>query len=120
MPTLEKAILGRWSIVETEMWDREALDLVAPAHITFERDGLGQMELVAVRASIDYRVADRAGTRVIELSWAGFDEMDPVSGRAWAEPDGDSIRGKIFIHRGDESEFVAKRSRRRMPTSPSR
>lgn len=30
-------VVGRWRIVETEMWDREALDLVVPAYIKFDR-----------------------------------------------------------------------------------
>ena len=49
-------ILGRWRIVETELWDRGALDLAAPAYIRFDRQRLGEMELVAIGASIDYRV----------------------------------------------------------------
>ncbi len=33
--------LGAWRIVEMEVWDRDYLDLVVPAHITFEPGGLG-------------------------------------------------------------------------------
>ena len=107
----EQLVEGRWRIVETEMWDQEALDLVVPAHITFGRNGLGEMQLIAIGASIDYRVEERGGAPVVEFSWSGFDEMDPSSGRARAGIEGDTMRGKLFIHQGDQSSFVAKRER---------
>jgi hypothetical protein len=102
---------GRWRIVETEMWDRDALDLVVPAHITFGRNGVGEMQLIAIGASVDYRVEECGGAPVVEFSWSGFDEMDPSSGRARARIEGDTMRGKLFIHQGDQSSFVAKRER---------
>jgi hypothetical protein len=104
-------IAGRWRIVETELWEREALDLVVPAYISFDRQGLGEMQLIAIGASIDYRVEQRDDATVLEFSWSGFDEMDATSGRAWARIDGDTMRGKLFIHQGDESTFVARRER---------
>jgi hypothetical protein len=108
----EQFVEGRWRIVETEMWDQDALDLVVPAHITFGRNGLGEMQLIAIGASIDYRVEERGGgAPVVEFSWSGFDEMDPSSGRGSATIDGDTMRGKLFIHQGDHSGFVAKRDR---------
>jgi hypothetical protein len=102
---------GRWRIVETGMGDQEALDLVVPAHITFDRQGLGEMQLIAIGASIDYRLEDCGGVPVVEFSWSGFDEMDSTSGRAWARLEGDTMCGKLFIHEGDESSFIAKRER---------
>src|SRR5437867_13038752 len=89
----ESLIEGRWRIIETEMWDQQALDLVVPAYIRFDRQGLGEMQLIAIGASIDYRVAVHDGASVLEFSWAGFDEMDATSGRAWARIDGDTLRG---------------------------
>lgn len=106
-----RLVEGRWRILETDMWDQEALDLVVPAHITFTCNGLGDMQLIAIGASIDYRVEERDGAPMVEFSWSGFDEMDPMSGRAWATVDGDTMRGKLFIHQGDESSFTAKRER---------
>jgi hypothetical protein len=37
MAKRDSLIAGRWRIVETELWDREALDLVVPAYISFDR-----------------------------------------------------------------------------------
>jgi hypothetical protein len=104
-----RLVQDRWRIVETEMWDQKALDLVVPAHFTLERNGMGEMQLIAIGASIDYRLERRGGATVIEFSWSGFDEMDPASGRGWATLEGDTMRGKLFIHQGDESGFTAKR-----------
>jgi hypothetical protein len=119
MARRQSLIEGQWRIVETELWDQETLDLVVPAYMRFDRGGLGEMELIAIGASIDYRVEQRDGAFVLEFSWSGFDEMDATSGRAWALIDGDTIRGKLFIHQGDESTFVARRERlvRRASTS---
>jgi hypothetical protein len=77
------------------------------------------MQLIAIGASIDYRVEQRDGQFVLESSWSGFDEMDATSGRAGARIDDDTIRGKLFIHQGDKSTFVARRERlaRRVSTS---
>jgi hypothetical protein len=107
----ESLIEGRWRIVETELWDQEALDLVVPAYLRFDRQGLGEMQLIAIGASIDYRVEQRDGASVVESPWAGFDEMDAISGRVWARIDGDMMCGTLFIHQGDESTFVARRER---------
>jgi hypothetical protein len=38
------------------------------------------------------------------------DEMDPAQGRGWAVMKGDELHGMIFIHNGDDSEFVAKKT----------
>jgi hypothetical protein len=111
MAKRDSLIEGRWRIVETELWDREALDLVVPAYISFDRQGLGEMQLIAIGASIDYRVEQRDDATVLEFSWSGFDEGDATSGRAWARIDGDTMHGKLFIHQGDESTFVARRER---------
>jgi hypothetical protein len=49
----------------------------------------------------------------VEFSWDGFDEGDPATGRGWAvvEEDG-SLRGRIFLHLGDDSGFRAERTGR--------
>lgn len=46
----------------------------------------------------------------MEWSWVGVDENDEVSGRGWAIVNGDKLDGRIFIHRGDHSAFLARRS----------
>ena len=42
--------------------------------------------------------------------WDGNDEMDPAQGRGWAVLEDDRLKGMIFFHQGDESEFEAERA----------
>jgi len=109
--------LGKWRIIASESWTRQDLDLVVPAHITFNRNYLGELELIAISASIDYRIVKRDGTLIVEFTWEGSDEGQPVSGRGWARLTGEHLDGHLFIHQGDETEFTAKRHR--LPKSRS-
>jgi hypothetical protein len=53
------SVVGRWRIVETENWDRDALDLVAPDFIEFDEYGLGSLGFIAVEGSTDWREVQR-------------------------------------------------------------
>ena len=44
-------VIGRWRIVEADLWDRDYLDLVEPAYITFDEDGRGEFAFEAVNGS---------------------------------------------------------------------
>ena len=104
------ALVGRWRIVEMELWAQEDVDLVAPGYIEFEPDHMGSLRFIAVQGGLDWRDAPRNGRPGVEFSWEGFDECDPATGRGWAvvEEDG-SLRGHIFFHLGDDSGFRAER-----------
>jgi hypothetical protein len=92
--------LGIWRIIETKLWDKDALDLVAPARITFTEDGFGTFPMVAIQGEIDPSFYGRR----VEFSWTGDDDGSEVTGRGWAQISTvDKLRGRIFIHRGDES-----------------
>jgi hypothetical protein len=102
-------VLGTWEIVEMELWRKSTLDLIRPAHLTFESDGMGALGLIAVRGGIDYCVVSRDGQPAVEFSWEGLDERDQRCGRGWALVDGDTMVGRFFFHAGDDSSFIAKR-----------
>lgn len=85
--------------------------MIVPAHITFGRDHLGELELLAIEASVDYRLGKGDAVPVVEFTWDGSDEGQPISGRGWAQLTGDQLVGRLFIHQGDETEFTAKRDR---------
>lgn len=43
--------------------------------------------------------------------------MDPANGRGWADLQADgSLKGRIYIHDGDDSEFTATKSDRDLNT----
>ncbi len=98
--------VGKWRITETEVWGRDALDMMVPAHITFEASGRASFEMICVVGEMDCAFEEHR----VEFSWAGNDEMDDASGRGWAEIKKDgSLRGRIYFHHGDNSSFVARR-----------
>ena len=82
-PEAEKLFRGRWRIVETSTWDRDALDDVAPAHITFGARHAGELAMIAIEATLDYRVRQLGGESLVEFTWSGFDDGTEVSGRGW-------------------------------------
>jgi hypothetical protein len=106
------ALVGRWRIVEMDLWDEEDVDLVAPGFIEFGPNHRGSLGFVAVQGGVDWRETSRDGRSGLEFSWEGFDDSDPASGRGWAvlEDDG-SLRGHIYFHVGDDSGFRGKRDR---------
>ena len=107
------ALVGRWRIVEMDLWAQEDVDLVAPGFIDFEADHMGSLGFIAVQGGLDWRDAPRDGCPGVEFSWEGFDEGDPAIGRGWAVIDENgSLRGRIFFHLGDDSGFRAERTGR--------
>jgi len=104
---MKASLVGRWRILEMEQWDREFLDLVSPAQITFNRDGRGELHFGAVDVSLGWRT-EAIGSRV-EFLFEGFDEGDEVSGRGWAELGVGKLTGRIAFHLGEESGFVARK-----------
>jgi hypothetical protein len=99
---------GSWRIVEMDLWDRDAIDLVGPAFIEFRADGTGGFRFIAVEGYLDCRYAEHGDFRRVAFTWEGNDEGDPASGRGWAQLETDgSLRGHIFFHAGDDSGFRA-------------
>lgn len=99
-------LLGRWRIVEMELWDADFLDLVQPATISFDGKGGGEFAFGAVQGGLDCWY----GPRSIDFTWEGSDEMDPARGDGEAELEEDgTLTGEIRFHHGDESTFKARR-----------
>jgi hypothetical protein len=103
--------LGLWHIVSMSMWDEDYFNVEVQAFIEFEDDGLGSFQFGYVQGQIDCRTTSRDGKPAVEFSWDGGDGADgtPLSGRGWAFLADDELNGMIFIHLGDDTEFVAKR-----------
>lgn len=102
----DRQLVGRWRIVEADLWDRDFLDLVSPATLTIRGDGSGEMAFGAVQAGLDIDCAPS----MLLFTWAGFDEMDEVTGDGSAEllEDG-SLEIEFAYHRGDEAVLKAFR-----------
>ena len=44
-------LIGRWRIVQADLWERDYLDLVEPAYISFGKNGRGEFAFGAVNRS---------------------------------------------------------------------
>lgn len=98
-------LIGRWRIVETDMWDSDYIDLVEPGYIAFDPRGQGEFAFGAVTASLDLWYAPSS----IDFTWRGSDEGDEVFGDGSAELDDDgNLIGEIRFGYGDETEFKAR------------
>ena len=100
-------LIGRWRIVEADLWDRDYLDLVGPATMTIGADGHGEIVFGAMQASLELEY----GRSIVFFSWAGFDEMDEVNGSGSAElVDDGTIEIEFTYHLGDEATLKANRT----------
>jgi hypothetical protein len=100
-------LIGRWRIVEADLWDDEYLDLVGPATMVIEADGHGEIAFGAMQAGLDLEYA----RSMVFFTWAGFDEMDEVNGSGSAELlDDGSIEIDFAYHLGDEAVLKAVRA----------
>jgi hypothetical protein len=104
------SIEGRWRIVEMELWDAEAIDLLGPAFFEIGPGQDGRFRFIAVEGWMDVRAVERDGGPGIDFSWSGTDECDDASGRGWTTLSNDGSRsGRIYLHGGDDSAFRAVR-----------
>ena len=100
-------LIGRWRIVEADLWDRGFLDLVEPATLIIQDDGHGEIAFGAMQASLDLEYS----RSTVFFTWAGFDEVDEVSGSGSAELlDDGSLKIEFAYHLGDEAVLKAKRA----------
>jgi hypothetical protein len=68
-------LIGRWRIVEADLWDRAHLNLCGPATLTITAQG-GEIAFGALEAGLEVEYArDSIGFR-----WAGCEEGDEVQG----------------------------------------
>jgi len=44
-------LIGNWRIVEMDLWDRDAIDLVGPAYIELHADATGRFRFIASRGT---------------------------------------------------------------------
>ena len=96
-------LIGRWRIVEADLWDRAYLDLCGPATLTITARG-GEIAFCALQAGLEVEYArDSIGFR-----WAGGDEGDQVEGEGTA---------KLLDDGTIEIEFAYHKRRRSRPQS---
>src|SRR5262245_15364092 len=107
----ETPLLGRWHIVSMSDWDEEYFNEEVQAFVEFNPGGRSDFHFGYVQGNTDYRLTTRGSEPAVEWSWEGLDGADgtPLTGRGWAVLQDGELHGMIFIHDGDDSEFVAQR-----------
>jgi hypothetical protein len=100
-------LVGRWRIVAADLWDRDHLNLAGPAMLTIGADGHGEISFGALQAGLDLEY----GRSLVFFTFAGFEEMDEVTGSGSAEllEDG-SLEIDFAYHLGDEAVLKAQRA----------
>ena len=91
-------------------WDQDFVNEEEEGYFEFDGRGNGEFHFGYVHGHMDCREATRGGEPALEWTWDGNDEMDPAQGRGWAVLDGGRLKGMIYFHRGDESDFEAERA----------
>ena len=107
MKPSDNPVVGRWRIVEADLWDRDHLDLCGPASLIIRANGHGEIAFGAMQASLDIDY----GPDEIGFTWAGFDELTEVSGSGSAElQDDGSLEIEFEYRHGDEAVLKAVRA----------
>jgi hypothetical protein len=100
-------IIGRWRIVEADLWDHDYLDLVEPADLKINDDGSAEFAFGVVQAGgeIEYSVT------TVFFRWNDFDEGDEISGACSAElQDDGSLEIDLSFDNGDDATLTARRA----------
>jgi hypothetical protein len=99
-------LIGRWRIIEANLWDRDYLDLVEPAHLQIGNDGWAEFALGAVNAAAELKY----GRGIVFFHWSGFDKGDEISGDGAAElQDNGSIKIELSFDNGYDAVLTARR-----------
>lgn len=86
-----RRLTGTWGIVDMQLCDADALDLLGPAFIEFNTDDHGEFQFIAVRGSMDVRFESRRAGH-------GPNSLGTAS----------SLVGRVFFHMGDDANLRAK------------
>ena len=100
------AVVGKWRIVEADLWDRDHLDLVETGahHVPRRRSWRDCLRRAERRSRFAYSPS------IIFFTWEGFDEMDEVRGDGSAELEHDgALEIEFRYHLGDEAVLKAQK-----------
>ena len=106
-PAIPREYYGWWRIVDTSQWGNDDIDILGTAllSLTGKADRLRMFVLLAY---VDCHPT-KSG---VSFTWHGAWEYDPVSGTGSVKLRKDGrLVGRIKIRNGDESTFVAERTR---------
>ena len=95
--------IGKWRVIEMEMWDQDFIDMETEGHFLFEKNQLGSFQFGLVQGQIDYRIEKIGEIERLEFSWEGQNENEEAFGRGWAAIKNDHLEGRFYFYLGDDS-----------------
>ena len=102
----ECQLIGRWRIVEADIWDRDYIDLCGPATVAIGADNHGEIAFGAMQANLEIGYSPS----MVFFTWTGSDETNEVRGEGDAELLSDGANAITFAyHHGDEAVLKAIR-----------
>ena len=81
MRASENPVVGRWRIVDADLWDRDYLDLCGPATLVVQASGHGEIAFGAMQASLDIDRTRSALPGLGSTKWTRSPEPAPPSFR---------------------------------------
>jgi hypothetical protein len=103
----EDDFFGVWRIKEMELWDKEGRRGQEEGRIEFLPKECGNIRFDGLKADITFKVKKEAEGEKVEFLFEGMDEGNPVSGRGWGKIEGPLLKGRIYLHFGEDSDFLA-------------
>ena len=99
-------VVGRWRIVEADLWDPDYLDLVEPAYLQIGGDGRAEFAFGALNGTAELEY----GRCIVFFRWTGFDEGDEIAGNGSAEIEDDgSLEIALSFDNGDDAILIGRR-----------
>jgi hypothetical protein len=96
------SIGGRYEIIEMEQWNKEVVDPTESAYITIQGKR-GNLHIISVDGQMEIK---KSKDRYL-FTWDGSNKCDPASGYGNFTCSGNTLTGRIYLHDGDDSSFVA-------------
>ena len=96
------SIDGIYEIIEMEVWDKDAIDLVETGYISI-KGKKGQLHFICVDGQME--IQQQKDNYL--FTWEGTNECDPASGYGDFTFSGNTLTGRIYLHDSDDSSFVA-------------
>ena len=99
-------LIGRWRIVEADLWDRDYLDRAEPACLPIGRDGWAEFAFGCLTAGGQIE----ASRTIVFFRWSGCDEGEEVCGGGSAELQEDgTIEMELSFDNGDNAILTGRR-----------
>lgn len=104
--TADCQLVGRWRIINADLWDRDYLDMAEPAYLQIGDDGWVRFAFGCVTAGGELQYS----RTIVFFRCTGFDEGDEVSGEGSAElQDDGTIEIELSFDNGDDAVLIGRR-----------